>query len=97
MAVRDPVKLATEAKEKRDDAVPSLVVKAWSQQLDRVRDRIQRLKPGVPERVWLEGQLAVLQIAIDKNGACCVKPEMLAPKDDGKKDDGKKDDGKKKK
>jgi hypothetical protein len=93
MAVKDPIKAASEAKEKRDEGpVPSLVVKAWSQQLDRVRDRIQRLKPGVPERVWLEQQLTVLQLAIDKNGACCVKPEMLRPpaKDDGKKDGPKK-------
>jgi hypothetical protein len=95
LAVKDPIRAAAEAKEKRDEGpVPSLVVKAWSQQLDRVRDRVRRLKPGVPERVWLEQHLAVLQIAIDKNGACCVKPDMLVPpepKDGG----GKKDDKKK--
>jgi len=76
--VKNPVDLVKVAKETREEgAVPSLVVKAWSQQLDRLRDRTSRMRKDSPEKQWLLQQMAILQVAVDKQGACCVSPERL--------------------
>lgn len=76
--VKSPIELVKVAKETREEgAVPSLVVKAWSQQLDRLRDRLSRMRKDSPEKQWLLQHQAVLQVAVDKQGACCVSPERL--------------------
>lgn len=76
--VKNPVAMVKLAKESREEgAVPSLVVKGWSQQLDRLRDRASRVRKDSPERRWLQQQMLVLQVAVDKQGACCVSPERL--------------------
>jgi hypothetical protein len=76
--VKNPIEIVKVAKETREEgAVPSLVVKAWSQQLDRLRDRLSRMRKDSPEKQWLLQHVAVLQVAVDKQGACCVSPERL--------------------
>lgn len=76
--MKSPIDLVRAAKETREEnSVPPLVVKAWSQQLDRLRDRLSRMKKDSPGKQWLQGQANIIQAAVDRQGACCVSPDRF--------------------
>jgi hypothetical protein len=77
IGIVNPVKAVNDSKEKRDEgAVPTVVLSAWSEHLNKVQDRLHRLRPG-QDRSWLEYKVSVLQLAIDKHGSCCVTLDLL--------------------
>jgi hypothetical protein len=76
--IKQPVEMVRASKESREEnTVPPLVIKAWTQQLDRLRDRLSRMKKDTPQRQWLQTQANILQAAVDRNGQCCVSPERF--------------------
>lgn len=76
--IKNPVAETQAAKESREEnSVPPLVIKAWTQQLDRLRDRLGRMKRDTPQKAWLQTQANIVQAAVDRNGACCVSPERF--------------------
>jgi hypothetical protein len=77
MGIVNPVKAVADSKEKRDEAaVPTVVLSAWHEHLNKVQDRLHRLRPG-QDRAWLEYKVQVYQLAIDKHGSCCVTLDLL--------------------
>lgn len=76
--IKQPIELVKAAKESREEnTVPPLVIKAWTTQLDRLRDRLSRLKKDTPQRQWLQIQANIIQAAVDRSGQCCVSPERF--------------------
>ena len=81
--MKNPVTMTHDAKESREEnSVPPLVIKAWTQQLDRLKDRLSRMKKDTPARQYLQRQSNIIQAAVDRNGACCVSAQRF---DTGKK------------
>jgi hypothetical protein len=79
LGIVNPVKSVSDSKEKRDEnAVPSVVLSTWTEQLGALQDRLHRLRPGV-DRSWLEYKVSVYQLAVDKHGSCCVSLDLLQP------------------
>jgi hypothetical protein len=77
MGIVNPVKAVKESKEKRDEgAVPTVVLSSWNEHLNKLQDRLHRLRPG-QDRAWLEYKVGVYQLAIDKHGSCCVTLDLL--------------------
>ena len=76
--VKNPVQMTHDAKEAREEnSVPPLVIKAWTQQLDRLKDRLSRMKKESKQRQWLQTQANIIQAAVDRSGQCCVSPERF--------------------
>lgn len=76
--VKNPVEATKATKESREEnTVPPLVIKAWTQQLDRLRDRLSRMKRDTPQKAWLQTQANIIQAAVDRSGQCCVSPERF--------------------
>jgi hypothetical protein len=76
--IRSPVELVRAAKEAREEnSVPPLVIKAWTQQLDRLRERLSSMKKDSPQRQWMQTQANIMQAAVDRNGQCCVSPDRF--------------------
>jgi len=77
--VRDPVAIAKSA-EQTHDSVPESVISDWRREIDRLRDKIPKHGPETLRQNILQ-KIAILQVAADKKGACCVDATSLAPKD----------------
>jgi hypothetical protein len=76
--VKNPVDMTRAAKEAREEnSVPPLVIKAWTQQLDRLKDRLSRMKKDSEAKKYLQRQANIIQAAVDRNGACCVSPQRF--------------------
>ena len=73
----NPVSVATESKERREENVPAVVVSTWTDQLATRQNRLHRLRPG-DDRTWLEYKVNLYQLAIDKHGTCCLPLEALS-------------------
>ncbi len=79
MGIKNPVKVVAKSTERREESsVPAIVLHAWQEQADKLRDRESRLQPG-DDRSSIEAQLRVIEAAVDKNGGCCVSPDVLHP------------------
>ena len=79
LGMMNPAKVVAESKEKRDEnAVPAAILSVWSEHLNQLQDRLPRMRGG-QDRSWLEYNVSIYQIAVDKHGTCCVTLDMLRP------------------
>ncbi len=91
--LREPVDVVNKAGESRESgSVPQPVVVEWQRGLDRLRDKLPRRGP---ERAPILAKIAILEAAVNKQGACCVSPNVLIPPPDPNAEE--RSDGKKKK
>jgi len=74
--MRDPVDVVKHATEAREGTVPVPVLDEWRRSLDRMRDRLPRKGP---ERLPMLGKIQVWEVAVQKNGICCVPANLLVP------------------
>jgi hypothetical protein len=77
----DVVAKATETREA--GTVPAPVVARWREELNRLRDKLDHAPKKGPERVPILAKMQILQVAVDKAGACCVPPSLLVPRKPG--------------
>ncbi len=79
MGIKNPVKMATESPDKRDETqIPTVVLSTWHDHLSALQNRVHRLKAGA-DRSWLEWKVNVFQLAVDRHGTCCVSLDMVTP------------------
>ena len=84
--LREPVEVVNKSGESREvGTVPQPVVVEWQRGLDRLRDKLPRRGP---ERTPILAKIAILEAAVNKQGACCVAPNVLIPPPDPAADDG---------
>ena len=84
--LREPVEVVSKSGESREvGTVPQPVVVEWQRGLDRLRDKLPRRGP---ERTPILAKIAILEAAVNKQGACCVSPNVLVPPPDPAADDG---------
>ena len=67
--------------------MPELVLSAWKRQEDVLGEDAHNVHPD-HDRAWLDWRLAVLGLALQKHGGCCVgadevpqEPKALPPPD----------------
>ena len=78
--LREPPDVVNKAGESRETGtVPAIVVSEWQRSLDRLRDKLPRRGP---ERAQILAKIAVLEVAVTKQGVCCVSPSLLVPPKD---------------
>jgi hypothetical protein len=79
MGIKNPVKVASESADKRDESqVPSVVLSTWHDYLAALQNRVHRMHAG-QDRTWLEFRVNVFQLAVDRHGTCCVSLDMVTP------------------
>jgi hypothetical protein len=76
-ATPSPVELVSKAKEMMVADVPAEVVVAWKGQLNRAHAKVDK-SAGAERTFWAE-RARVLEVALDKRGACCVAQATLLP------------------
>jgi hypothetical protein len=82
--IRNAADVVAKASETREaGAVPATTVTQWKQELNRLKEKLESAPKKGPERVPLAAKIAVLQVAVDKSGACCVPPSLLVPRKPG--------------
>lgn len=78
--LREPVDVVNKSGESREaGTVPQPVVVEWQHGLDRLRDNLPRRGP---ERTPMLAKIAILEAAVNKQGACCVSANVLTPPPD---------------
>ena len=82
--IRNAADIVSKASETREaGAVPATVVTQWKQELNRLKEKLENVPKKGPERLPIAAKIAVLQVAVDKAGACCVPPSLLQPRKPG--------------
>jgi hypothetical protein len=82
--IRNAAEVVAKASETREaGAAPATTVTAWKQELNRLKERLESGPKKGPERVPIAAKIAVLQVAVDKAGACCVPASLLVPRKPG--------------
>jgi hypothetical protein len=76
---RSPVDIVSKAKETMMGDLSPEVLDDWRKQLVRVRARLEKAKGA--EHALLAERERVLDVAIEKRGACCVPSNAFAPKE----------------
>lgn len=81
--VKDPVDVIKTAKEEREsNTVSEEVMNRWKRQADELRNDLRAVHP-VHDRAWLEWRVGVVELALRRNGGCCVQldeiPSLAAP------------------
>lgn len=93
--VKEPLAVMKGATEEREaNTVSENVLNEWKRQADDLRNDLRSVHP-VHDRAWLEWRVAVVELALRRNGGCCVQPDELPgppapPATDTKKDPKKK-------
>lgn len=77
--MRDPVVVAKQAGEVMATDMPPEVLSQYKNQLGRVRERVEKSKPGPDKAFWTEREKA-LEVVVDKRATCCVPTTALGLK-----------------